>query len=225
MTLPVIKNPGAIFKAPPGGFKLAIKNGTPTAMVIGGCIGVGIGVILACNATLKADAILDEIEAEVEKVNHVNDITDDKRYSKEDYQRDLTIVYAKGGAKLLKLYLPAIIVIVGSMVMILGGHKMMVNRYIMSAAAYEAADSALKKYRERVREDLGDAADRKYAYGVKEEVVGTIEEVDDNGKSHKKSLKLRWLINPQLSLLHMLLSGIARVMAGVLTYIITKHFL
>lgn len=187
---PIIPKPlAAGLSVPPGGIKLALRNASPTIMVVGGCIGIVGGVVLACNATLKADTILDEIEEEVAKVNHVKEITTEEKYSQQDYQHDMTIVYAKGGAKLLKLYLPAIILIAGSIGLILGGHKILMNRYVMSVASGEAAITALQKYRERVREDLGEDADRKYAYGVKEEVIGTIEEVDEKGKTHKKKVK------------------------------------
>lgn len=178
-----------LLKTPPGGLKLALRNASPTIMVVGGCVGIIAGTVFACKATLKADAVLDEIEGELSKVEHVREITTEEKYSKQDYNQDKTIVLAKGGAKLLRLYLPAIVLIGGSIALILGGHKSLTNRYVMSVAAGEAANSALQRYRERVREDLGEAADRKYAYGVKEEVVGTIEEVDEKGKSHKKKIK------------------------------------
>lgn len=174
---------------PPGGYKLALKNASPTIMVIGGCAMIIGGVIVACNATLKADAILDELEAEVDKVNHVRDITDEETYSDKDYQKDMTIVYAKGGAKLAKLYLPAAVLVIGGIAFILGGHKILLNRHLALAAAYETMNVGYNNYRKRVREDLGEDADRKYAYGLREEVVGEESFVDDNGKKHKKKIK------------------------------------
>ena len=78
---------------PAGGYKLWFKNASPTLMVVGGCAAIVGGVIFACNATLKADSVLDEIEAEVDKVNHVKEIADEETYSEQDYQKDLTIVY------------------------------------------------------------------------------------------------------------------------------------
>jgi hypothetical protein len=185
---PVIKN---LLKprVPAGGFGLALKNASPTIMVVGGCIGVGVGVVLACKATLKADQILDEIEEEVNKVNHVRDITDEETYSEKDFQKDMTIVYAKGGARLVKLYLPAIIAIIGSLALILGGHRILLHRQLALAAAYEAVSKGYDAYRGRVIEDLGEDADRKYAYGIKEEVVGEESFVDDDGKKHKKKIK------------------------------------
>ena len=175
-------------RIPAGGVVNALKAGAPTGMVVVGCIGIIGGVILACNETMKADAILDEIQADVDKVNHVRDITTEDKYSKNDYQHDLTIAYAKGGAKLAKLYLPAVIVIVSSIALILGGHKMLLNRYTAGAAAYELLQTGYDNYRSRVREDLGEDADRKYAYGLSEETVGVVE-VDAEGKSHKKKTK------------------------------------
>lgn len=178
-----------IFKAPPGGFKLWFKNASPTIMVVGGCIGVGVGVVMACNATLKCDEILDEIEADISKANHVREITDETTYTEEEYQKDMTIIYAKGGAKLARLYLPAFVVIVGSLALILGGHKILLNRHLALAAGYETVKIAYDNYRNAVREDLGEDADRKYAYGIHEEVVGVEEFVDDDGKKHKQKIK------------------------------------
>ena len=184
MNLPVLP------KVPSGGILAAVKAGAPTGMVVAGCVGIVGGVILACNATLKADAILDEIEKDVEKVNHVRDITTEEKYSKNDYQHDLTIAYAKGGAILAKLYLPAAIIILGSIALILGGHKLLLNRYTAGVAAYELLQEGYDNYRSRVREAYGEDVDRKYAYGLEEETVGVIEEGED-GKSHKKKVKVQ----------------------------------
>lgn len=188
MTFP-IKPIGSLFKAPPGGYKLWFKNAGPTMMVIGGCIGVGVGVVMACNATLKCDDILNEVQDDLDHVDHMKEILDEERYSAEDYDHDKAVVYVKGGAKLVKLYLPAAIVIIGSLAMILGGHNILRHRHLALAGAYELLNKGFNDYRGRVREDLGEDADRKYAYGLKEEVVGEIEEIDDKGKKHKKKVK------------------------------------
>ena len=187
--VPIRQIATGLTRVPPGGAKLWLKNNSPTIMVVGGVIGIGVGVVMACNATLKADAILDEIEAEVDKVNHVREITTEDQYLEQDYQKDLSIVYAKGGAKLAKLYAPAAIILVGSIILILGGHKILMNRHLALAAAYETLNVGYNNYRNRVREDLGEDKDRKYAYGLREEVVGTEEFVDDKGKKHKQKIK------------------------------------
>ena len=178
-----------IFKVPEGGFGLALKNASPTIMLVVGSGMVIGGVVAACSATLKADSVLDEIEKEVDKVNYVREITDDATYSSDDFQKDMTIVYAKGGAKLAKLYMPAFILVVGGLALIIGGHKILLNRQLALAAAYEAVSKGYEAYRGRVISDLGEEADRKYAYGIKEEVVGEETFVDDDGKKHKKKIK------------------------------------
>ena len=112
-------------------------------------------------------------------------------YTEKDYQRDLTTVYAKGGAKFIRLYLPAAIAIIGSLALILGGHKILLNRHLALAAAYETMSAGYNSYRNRVREELGEDKDRDFAYGLKEEVVGEIEEVDEKGKKKKKKVKAK----------------------------------
>ena len=188
-TLPVRPVLGNLVTPPAGGFRLALQKASPTIMVVGGCAMIIGGVIAACNATLKADEILDELEGNVDKVKHVREITDEETYSEKDYQKDMTIVYARGGAKLAKLYLPAAILVIGGIALILGGHKILLNRHLALAAAYETINAGYNSYRNRVREDLGEDKDREYAYGLKEEVVGEESFVDDKGKKHKKKIK------------------------------------
>lgn len=154
-TLPVRPVLGDLITPPAGGFRLALQKASPTIMVVGGCAMIIGGVIAACNATLKADEILDELEGNVDKVNHVRDITDEETYTEKDYQKDMTIVYARGGAKLAKLYLPAAILVIGGIALILGGHKILLNRHLALAAAYETINAGYNSYRNRVREDLG----------------------------------------------------------------------
>ena len=190
-TLPINPIAKGLVHMPAGGAKLWLQKNSPTMMVIGGCIGVGVGVVMACKATLRADEILNEIEAELDKVNHVREITDEDTYTEKDYQRDLTTVYAKGGAKFIRLYLPAAIAIIGSLALILGGHKILLNRHLALAAAYETMSAGYNSYRNRVREELGEDKDRDFAYGLKEEVVGEIEEVDEKGKKKKKKVKAK----------------------------------
>ena len=188
MPMPVLK-PLLKARIPVGGVGTALKNASPTLMLIVGSGMIIGGVVEACGATLKADSILDEIEEDVNKVNHVKEITDEETYSEKDYQKDMTIVYARGGAKLAKLYLPAFVLVVGGLALIIGGHKILLSRQLALAAAYETVNAGYNRYRERVREDLGEDADRKYAYGLKEEVVGEESFVDDDGKKHKKKIK------------------------------------
>lgn len=187
ITLPVL--PKIQLPAIPGGLKMAAQKSGPTVMLIVGSGMILGGVYKACTATLKADSVLDEIETEVDKVNYVREITDEETYSEKDYQKDMTIVYARGGAKLAKLYLPAFILVVGGLALIIGGHKILLNRQLALAAAYEAVSKGYEAYRGRVIDDLGEDADRKYAYGIREEVVGTEEFVDDDGKTHKRKIK------------------------------------
>lgn len=192
MSLPVPVKPGIVSRlvqGPAGGYKLWFKNASPTIMVAAGCVGVVAGVVMACNATLKCDSVLSEIEADIEKVNHVREITDEDRYSENDYKHDMAIVYTKGGAKLARLYLPAAIVIFGSIALILGGHKILTNRHLALAAAYETLNVGYNNYRSRVREEYGDDKDREIAYGLKEEIVGEEVSVDEEGKKHKKKVK------------------------------------
>ena len=86
-------------------FKL--KKASPTIMVVGAAIGGVTATVLACKATLKAQYILAEHKANVEKIHETKDKVDageiqlpeGETYTKEDLTKDITTTYIKTGRK------------------------------------------------------------------------------------------------------------------------------
>ena len=80
-------------------FKL--KKASPTIMVIGAAIGGVAATVLACKATLKAQYILAEHKANVEKIHETKDkvdsgeiqLSEGETYTKEDLTKDITTTY------------------------------------------------------------------------------------------------------------------------------------
>ena len=86
------------------GFKL--KKHSPEILAVTGVVGIVASTVMACKATTKVDAILEKTKEDIDKIHDVTENPEkyDAEYSVEDSKKDLTIVYAKTGVELVKLY-------------------------------------------------------------------------------------------------------------------------
>lgn len=167
---------------------LKFKKHSPEILLVTGIIGGVASAVLACKATTKVQAVLDESKDKVEAVHeslergYVPDENGDKEeYTQETKTRDLTIIYTQTGLKLVKLYAPALTLGVLSVTSLLASNNIMRKRNVGLAAAYAAVDKGFKEYRGRVVDRFGDGVDRELRYNIK---AREIEEkiIDENGE-------------------------------------------
>ena len=168
------------------GFK--VQKHSPEILMGAGIVGAVTSAVMACKATLKLDDVLAESKETVDKIHEVSEnpdmIAEGKEYTEDDMKKDLTIVYAKAGLKVAKLYAPAIVLGGVSIAAIVSGHQILRKRNIALAAAYTAIDKGFKEYRGRVIDKFGEELDKELKYGIKaKEVEETV--VDENGKEKK----------------------------------------
>ena len=177
---------------------LKIKKHSPEILVAAGVVGVVASGVMACKATTKLNTILDESKEQIDKIHEVTEhpelLPDNAIYTKEDSQKDLTIVYAQTGFKLVKLYAPSVILGATSIGAIIWSHKIMTKRNAALAAAYAVVDKGFKDYRNRVVERFGKNVDRELRYNIKaQEIEETV--VDEKGK--EKTIKTTvGVVNP-----------------------------
>ena len=96
------------------GYKL--KKASPTIMIVGAAIGGVTATVLACKATIKAQDILTEHNAQVESIHTTKQqiesgeiqLIEGETYTENDYKSDITTTYVKTGLKLAKVYAPAV---------------------------------------------------------------------------------------------------------------------
>lgn len=162
---------------------LVLKKNSPTILMVAGIVGVVGTTILACRATVKASDILEDSKKELDEINTVKrifvdkDVTDEEeemyeivnddgsdKYTEDDYKKDVVTVYYKSSAKMLRLYGPAILVGAASIACLIGSNRILNKRNLAVTAAYNIVQNQFNKYRENVREDLGEDADFKYRY-------------------------------------------------------------
>lgn len=162
------------------GFQL--KKHSPEILVVTGVVGTVVSAVMACKATTKVSTILDDTKRNVTVIHDcVNNPDLAEEYTKEDSQKDLAIVYAQTGLKLVKLYAPAVAIGALSITSILTGHNILRKRNLALAAAYTAVDTGFKEYRGRVIKRFGEQLDKELKYDIKaKEVEETI--VDEKGK-------------------------------------------
>ena len=133
-------------------FKL--KKASPTIMVVGAAIGGVTATVLACKATLKAQYILAEHKANMEKIHETKDkvdsgeiqLSEGETYTKEDLAKDITTTYIKTGMKLAKVYAPAIGLGAASLGCMFGSHHIMTKRNATLTAAYIALEQSFNGY-------------------------------------------------------------------------------
>ena len=161
-----------------------VKKHSPEILVVTGVVGTVASAVIACKATTKVKDIVDDAKEQLDAIHDAGEkleagetlmCKDGEEYTVEQNKKDLTIVYAQTGIKLVKLYAPAVILGTLSITSILAGHNITRKRNVALAAAYTAVDTSFKEYRKRVVERFGEALDKELKYNIKavehEEVV------------------------------------------------------
>lgn len=163
------------------------------------CLGLGIaatvaGTVFACKGTIKAKEVIDDAKHDLETINKTEEIghtydddNNELEYTHEDSIKDKAIVTAKAGVLLAKAYGPAIILTVGGIALLIGGHHILKKRNFALVAAYESLSEAYKKYQDKVKDILGETTARDLKYGIEEKEV----DVDTGKKNKDGSPKLK----------------------------------
>lgn len=142
------------------------KKYAPEVMVVVGVVGVVASAVMACKATTKAGAIVEDTKNQMDKIHEVAE-THAEEYSEDDMKKDTVIVYTQTAVKFAKLYGPAVILGTASIACILGSHHILSKRNAALAAAYATVDKGFKEYRGRVIERFGKELDKELRYNVK----------------------------------------------------------
>lgn len=158
--------------------------------------GIGIAsfvgsTVFACKATMKIDDILEEHNGQKNAIDLMEEQggTEEVIYSEEDAKKDHIILKVNTGKEIAKAYAPAAGLAILGTVCVLSGHNIMRKRNIALAAAYSFASNKLTEYRDRVVEDLGEAKDKEYFYGLKAKEIKVKEETEDGKtKTVKKTV-------------------------------------
>ena len=166
-----------------------IKKHSPEILLVTGITGVVTSAIMACKATTKVDAIVEESKKSIDMIHEGMEAGNicDVEYTEEDGKKDLAIVYIQTGVKFAKLYGPSVLLGLTSIGCILASNNIIHKRNVALSAAYTAIDTSFKGYRSRVIERFGENMDRELRYNIKTQEVK--ETVVDEETGKKKTVK------------------------------------
>lgn len=158
---------------------LKLRKVSPELALAGG-IACGVGaVVVGCIASRHVDDIIGETRAELDDLQ--------ERVEEgviENPKKEAFGIYSKAAWKFTKLYAPTVCLTMTSVGLTMASHGILSKRYVGLSATYSALDGAFKDYRRRVRESLGEDAERILAGGGV--VENNIRVVDENGNVENK---------------------------------------
>jgi hypothetical protein len=132
---------------------LSAQKASPQTLLVGGLVGMGTTVVLACRATLQVERILDEHDEKMAKIEKGLQIEVlEKKYGDTQARRDRTVVYLQTTVELGKVYGPAIVVGTASICALIGAHNILNRRNAALAAAYTTVQ---KSFENEVLDNLG----------------------------------------------------------------------
>lgn len=148
----------------------------PKLLFVGGVVGMVGSTVLACNATLKLEGILDEIEDNKKKADrskayvekHGGETPQGQTYSDEEYKNDVKHATVKGAIAVTRLYAPAVLLGGVSIFALTKSHNILRDRNLALTAAYTAVEGAFSRYRERVVDRFGEEVDQELRYESEE---------------------------------------------------------
>ncbi|MFI3173932.1 MAG: DUF6353 family protein [Bacillota bacterium] len=159
------------------------KKYSPEMLLVAGVIGTVVGTVMACKATLKATEILESTKESVDKVRQcADDETLADEYSETDRMKDLALVYSQSAVQMVKLYAPAVSVMVGSTACMLSSNQILRKRSIALGSAYAVVDQGFKAYRKRVEERFGVEVEKELNFGLRKTTVQTTTVNEKTGK-------------------------------------------
>ena len=176
---------------------LKLKKHSPEILVVGGVVGLVASGVMACKATTKLSAILDDSKEQIELFDKVaaNPEMVNEEYTVEDAEKDKKIVKVQTAVKVAKLYAPAVAIGMISIGAIFASNNIMRKRNVALGAAYATVDQAFKDYRNRVVDRFGEELDKELRYNLKtKEVKETVE--DENGKKKTVKRNIKYMDSP-----------------------------
>ena len=141
-----------------------VKFRSPELFIGAGVVGlVGAAVVAVRRGVRWHTAAKAEVLHDLETIKKAEG---SPQYTREDRVRDYAQVIGKGVWSFTQIYGPSVAVGAASVVSILAGTGILKGRLAAMTSAAATAQAALDRYRQRVREKLGEDADYEFAYEV-----------------------------------------------------------
>ena len=166
---------------------LVAKAQSPKVLFYTGLVLMGGTVVTACRGTMQLEDTLEHIRKDREDVETVV-MANPGKYSERDVQKLNAYITAKGLVQITKLYLPSVALGVAAVACLTSSHNQLTRRNAGLSAALAATERALDRYRNRVREELGEDRELKIWRGERTEEQAIL---DDEGRETKSKKKVK----------------------------------
>lgn len=150
---------------------LKAQKNSPTILVVAGTIGLVATAVVAVKASRKGDEVVQEHKAERNNIGPIPNKAVASKQVRKDVQVQVVELYYNTGLELVKVYGPTLALGVVSVGSILYGHKILRGRHAATVAAYSGLLEQFTSYRGRVRQTLGEKAERDIYNGAHGERV------------------------------------------------------
>lgn len=161
---------------------LFLKKHKSDIMLGAGILSSVTGTVLACRSTLKVDDILDLASCKKDEIEEVA-LTCPDEYTEKDKKDDLLKLKVKTAGSIVKNYLPAALFTFVGYGLIIKSHCVIEAEKRELAQEIATITASYLAYRNNVKEQLGEDADRAFLTGRKVKI-----ETDENGEIIKKEI-------------------------------------
>ena len=150
--------------------KLLFHKHSPEILLVGGIVSTLAGTVLACRATLKAPDLVNQAKSMMRAVDIIaeND-PDNPENAPSEVKKAKVVLGLEYGLGLARLYAPAVILTTAGIGMLVGSNRILSRRNAALLGMYKAVDEAFKRYRGRVRDELGEEVDTYFRFKKKKE--------------------------------------------------------
>lgn len=146
---------------------LKAQKNSPTLLFVGGIIGVSVGTVLACRATMRVEDVLVDTQKQLLEADrvftHINR-TAPATEDQSDLNKAKAHIYIDSAWKMTKLYGPAVLCMAVSVGCLTKSHRILSDRNTQLTAAYVGLQRFLEGYRGRVRQEIGEEKERDVYY-------------------------------------------------------------
>lgn len=153
-----------------------VQKHAPAILTTVGVVSVVTAGVFAAKNTLRLEEKIDEGQDRLRWVNEQIEAGDVKEAAR-------TAAYIRNVLEIVRLYLLPVTFMVGGIMCILSSNRILNKRNAALVAAYNGLAASYEAYRDRVREELGEEAEKDIFLGQRDSF-----ETDDKGKKVKKKV-------------------------------------
>lgn len=186
----IFSKAGNVLKRTAGTSILFAKKHVPEIMIGSGIAGFIVTVVQTVNATNKTNEVLERKEYRMERIEDSMK-NDAPEYTEADYNADIAAVNRQTKWELFKTWVPVGTTGIASVVLVLGGYRILNGRYVATAAAYKMLEASTERYRNNVIEEFGKDVDWRMAHSIKaEELEEERKKQEEQREKQKKKSKI-----------------------------------